>query len=116
MTLPEAVLARLRHVNDWRGPGELTKSVSENCTLCINTVATIASVREALEVLADTGLAVSDGNGKWRAATEVEVEAFQAGQGSAEDWKRRKRLLLALAKMLEGTLAGDDLLKVEEVL
>ena len=114
MTLAEAVLKRLKHVNDWRGPGELAKSVTDNCHMCVEDPPTIKTVREALEEMTGKGLVAPDGNGKWRATTQHEIDAIKVGEDNAEDWARRKRIVLGLAHLLEGTPAGEDLLKVAE--
>ena len=117
--LSEAVLTRLRHINDWRGPGELTKAVADNCTLCLPQVPTVAAVREALEVLVGEGLATPDGRGRYRTSTPAEIEQFLTSPSMAvvdEGRVRRRATVMALALLLEGTPAGGDLAKVAEEL
>lgn len=112
MTLEEAILARLRHLNGWKGPGELAASVAMNCRLCVREVPTVKSVKEALERLTDQGLVEPDGGGSWKAVAPELLE--RKPEEEAEAWRRRKALVLAMARLLEGTQAGDDLLKVGE--
>jgi hypothetical protein len=112
MTLDEAILTRLRHLNGWKGPGELAASVALNCRLCVREVPTIPSVKEALGRLVDQGLVESDGQGSWKAVALELLE--RKPEEEAKAWERRKALVLALAGLLEGTPAGDDLKAVGE--
>jgi hypothetical protein len=93
-------------------------------------------VRDALKALEGAGLVVCNGRGSYSAlavgAIQIKADIEQTkgilkdieelrslpmsdeAVKADEDRRRRRRLVLDLAEMLEGTPSGDDLLKVAE--
>jgi hypothetical protein len=131
--LEEACLARLRHVGGLRSPGEVAASVVSNCPAFKGTAlggAFAKEVRDALKALEGAGLVKNNGRGSYRALGQTAGEArilneieelrnlpmSDEAAKADEDRRRRRRLVLDLAEMLEGTPSGDDLLKVAEAL
>ena len=127
--LEEACLARLRHVGGLRSPGEVAASVVSNCPEFKGVAlggAFAKEVRDTLKALEKAGLVKHNGRGSYRAAQAGEAarvqdravasleRALDAKHHGDDGAQRRRRLVLDLAEMLEGTEAGDDLLKVAE--